>query len=137
MGVIMKKIIFEIPYPDKKTQWTKPYSMNAIYAGKHWAERAKDKEYWYYLTAGALNRAKIERKLMRGPASITFFWNDGLDLDNHAYIAKMITDSLKGILIRDDGRRFYQQMTFRFWDENRIKVEIEEYDTVFPGGEKV
>lgn len=103
----MKEMIC-IEYPKTKAgkrQWGKEYGMNAIYAGKHWSRRKADSEYWHSLTQAALVRAGIPQRPAPKPVSIDFWWDDRLDLDNHAYMAKMIVDALKGWVIQDDNRR--------------------------------
>lgn len=112
---------FEIPYPKKKTEWTKRYSLNKYYAGKHWAERSKDAEYWHYLT---VNYAP--KKMFTKPVIITFYFNDGLDISNHSAIAKMIEDGLKGIVIQDDNRKCVVGHEYYFHDRDTIRVKIRE-----------
>ena len=103
----MKEMIC-IEYPKTKAgkrQWGKEYGMNAIYAGKHWSRRKADSEYWHSLT-------------------IDFWWDDRLDMDNHAYMAKMIVDALKGWVIQDDNRRCVREIAHHWHDRGCILVEI-------------
>lgn len=121
---------FEIAYPTspaERKRWNKDYSLNAIYAGKHWSHRREDAEYWHLLTMSALLKAKVPRKLFGKPVCISFAWNDRLDCSNHAYIAKMIEDALKGWLIADDSRRYVKGFC-SFMDDNAggIIVEVRE-----------
>ena len=60
------------------------------------------------------------------PVSITFAWDDGLDIDNHAAIAKAVVDALKGYLLPDDDHRWYRQVIHRLWDGGCIRVEVTE-----------
>lgn len=115
-------MIFYIEYPPKISD----YGMNAIYAGKHWTKRKKDAEYWHMLTINALRQQGIHRKLFGKPVEITIFWNDRLDIDNHAYMGKMIVDALKGYLIEDDSRKYFVGIFHKFHNEKRIKVEVTE-----------
>lgn len=120
---------FIIPYPNTKEgrkHWAKEYGLNAIYAGKHWAKRKKDSEFWHYLVTVELKRQGVERKLFKSPVKITFYWHDNLDIDNHAYMGKMIADALKGYLIQDDNKKHYTQVTHKFHDEDYIKIEVTE-----------
>ena len=84
---------FIIPYPTNKTQrsgWCKQYGLNAIYKGKIWQLRQADsKFFWHYLVKRELMGQKIPRKLFEKPVTMTFWWNDGMDIDNHAYMGKM------------------------------------------------
>lgn len=113
---------FYIDYPPKISQ----YGMNAIYAGKHWTKRKKDAEYWHMTVVNALRLQGIHRGLFQSPVSITFSWNDRMDIDNHAYMGKMVVDALKGYLIEDDTKKFFTEVIHKFHDEKRIKVEINE-----------
>lgn len=118
-------ISFEIDYPDTKagrSQWGREFSLNAYYAGKHWAVRKKDADYWHLLTVAALN--KVPHGLINGPVEIRFYFNDKLDCSNHAAMAKMIEDALKGIVIVDDSPKYVQGMYFGFHDKPCIKVNV-------------
>ena len=103
------------------------FGLNAIYAGKHWSQRKEDKDYWHWLIKSELMKQKIPVQMFSNPVSITFYWNDGLDCSNHAYIAKMIEDCLKGYLIKDDSRHYVGEIRHKFYDGPCIKVEIQEF----------
>lgn len=118
---------FTIPYPRTKagkSAFCKRFSLNAIYAGKHWSKRKEDAEYLHNTVRYALAEQGIRPKLYDRPVSITFYWDDRLDIDNHAYIAKGITDALKGYLINDDDRRFVKEVHHKFYDGDCITVEV-------------
>lgn len=120
---------FTIPYPRTKSgmkQFCKQFGLNSIYAGKHWSKRHEDAEYMHNTVKAALMQQKIPRKLFDRPVKITFFWNDRLDIDNHAYLGKLIADALKGYLIQDDSRKYYSEVTHKFHDSDFIGVEVEE-----------
>lgn len=120
---------FRIPYPPTpagKKQWTKYYGMNAYYAGKHWAQRKKDADFWHGLTRHCMDAAKLRRKPFEKPVIVTFWWNDRLDIDNHAIMGKMIVDAMKGRLIEDDTRRYLKGVSHLFHDEDCIRVVVEE-----------
>jgi hypothetical protein len=103
----------------------KEYGLNSIYAGKHWAKRKADKEDWHTLVLSAL--ANLHSfGMFDKPVKITFYWNDGLDCSNHAYMAKMIEDCLKGYIIKDDSRRYVKEICHKFYDKPFITVEIVE-----------
>ena len=94
----MAKEVFRIAYPKtgaEKKKWAKEYGMNAYYAGKHWALRKKDAELWHWLTLAAMNAQGIRRTPFKLPVAVTFYWNDRLDIDNHAIMGKMIVDAMK------------------------------------------
>lgn len=120
---------FRIYYPKSKAEqkrWAKEYGMNAYYAGKHWAIRKQDAEYWHLLTRSAMNRQEIRVRPFEKPVEISFLWNDRLDIDNHAIMGKMIVDAMKGRLINDDSRRFVKGVYHGFHDEDYILIQIRE-----------
>lgn len=119
---------FTIPYPPKTqmAKWNKTYGMNAIYAGKHWAKRNADKEFWHNLVYTCLIKQKVPEKPFENPVQITFRWNDNLDCSNHAYMAKLIEDGMKGYLLKDDNRKHVKGILNYFHDEDYIEVEITE-----------
>ena len=118
---------FTIDYPRTKAEkagWSRLYGLNAIYAGKHWSKRNEDKQFWHMMVGSAMNRARIPRKPFEKPVSITMWWDDGLDIDNHAYMGKMIVDSLRGWLLTDDRRRYVKSVRHCFHDKGYILVEV-------------
>ncbi|SBW02531.1 hypothetical protein KL86CLO1_11661 [uncultured Eubacteriales bacterium] len=120
-------ISFTIPYPSgkkAKSAFCNRYGLNAYYAGKHWAARKTDANVLHTLTIAALNRAKIPKKIINEPIVVTFYWDDGLDVDNHAVIGKAVVDALKGNLIADDNRKHFRRVTHDCWDGGSILVEI-------------
>ena len=120
---------FKIPYPPTKagkSQWAKEYGLNAYWAGKHWAKRKADAEYWHCLVHAELRKQGIKPRIAKNPVSITFRWNDRLDLSNHAAMSKMIEDAVKGWIIQDDSRKWVQEIRHIWHDENYIEVEIKE-----------
>ena len=119
----MEDLKIIIPYPKMKN-FAKRFGLNAIYAGKHWAKRKEDKDYWDNHVRVELIKQGINRGIYTSPVALTFSWNDRLDCSNHAYMAKMIEDSLKGCLIKDDSRKYVQEITHRFHDLPYILLEI-------------
>lgn len=120
---------FRIYYPNTpagKKRWSKLYGMNAYYAGKHWAQRKQDADYWHLLTNAAMNKQDVRRRPFEKPVVISFYWNDRLDIDNHSVMGKMIVDSMKGRLIQDDNRRWLKGVEHYFHDEEYILVKIRE-----------
>lgn len=122
-------IEFCIPYPPTKkgkSAFCRRYGLNAYYSGKHWAARKKDADELHALTLTSLKRARVRKHLFPGPVRITFLWDDGLDIDNHAAIAKAAVDAMKGYLLADDNRRHFAEVRHGFWDGGSIKVIVEE-----------
>ena len=65
--------------------------------------------------------------MVDGPFAVRIYWNDRLDLDNHAAMGKMIVDALKRVIIPDDSRRWFKRLEYGWHDEDWIEVEIEEW----------
>ena len=103
------------------------YSLNKIYSGRHWARRKQDAELWHWLTVSALRKAGIKKNICSSPVSITFYWGTKLDLDNTAYMRKLIIDALKGYLIRDDTQKYVVELCDKTQRVSRgITVVVEE-----------
>lgn len=125
----MRKERFTIDYPKSKAEqkrWNRQYGLNAIYAGKHWSKRNEDKEFWHNMTWAAMHRAKVPKKLFDKSVAVTMHWNDGLDIDNHAYMGKMIVDSMTGWLFQNDNRQYVKSVKHEFHDKDYILVEVSE-----------
>ena len=119
---------FDIPYPKTKkgkAAFCKRFGLNAYYSGKHWTARKKDAEELHLLTVACMKKAKIRRKMVNRPVCITFLWDDRMDIDNHAAIAKAVVDAMKGYILPDDNPQFYRKVTHEFWDGGCIRVEVE------------
>lgn len=122
---------FIIHYPKTdagKKAWAKEYGMNKIYAGCHWSVRRKDAQFWHALTLSAINAAHIRKRPFDKPVVITFLWNDRLDCTNHAYMAKLIEDGMKGKLINDDSRRWVKGVENYFHEKPYIRVTLTEVE---------
>ena len=122
-------ISFTLPYPKNKKQkasFCREYGLNSIYAGKHWSRRKADKDYWKWLVMSELRKQGVPAGYVQKPVEITFSWDDGLDCSNHAYAAKMIEDSIKGYIIKDDDRKYVKRIIHEFNDDGIIKVKLQE-----------
>ena len=122
-------IRFTIPYPATKkgkAAFCKRFGLNAYYSGKHWAQRKRDADELHMLARAAMNRAHIKRQPLENPVEIRFYWDDGLDADNHAVIGKAIVDAMKKAVIENDDRRYVAKVSHEFWDGREILVEVEE-----------
>lgn len=116
---------FQISYPKsakEKRKWTSQYGTNAYYSGKHWAVRKRDSEFWHWLVRAATSNVDPVKE----PVEIYFSWDDGIDVDNHSIMGKMITDALKGRVIPDDNRRYLKAVRHGFNDDDIIRVQIRE-----------
>lgn len=122
-------IRFTIPYPPTKkgkSAFCKRFGLNAYYAGKHWAQRKRDAEELHMLARSAMNRAHVKRRIADRPVEVRFYWDDGLDSDNHAVLGKAFVDAMKGTLIKDDNRRCVAKVSHEFWGGGEILVEVKE-----------
>lgn len=125
------KETFVIDYPSTdagKKAWNKMYGMNAIYAGKHWSKRREDANFWHQMTVLAMRKAHCRKKPFEKPVVITYLWNDRMDLSNHAYMAKMIEDAMKGVLITDDTKKYVKGVEHYFHNAPCIKVIVQEIE---------
>lgn len=122
-------ITFDIPYPQTKkgkAAFNRRFGLNAYYAGKSWPERKRDAEELHLLALSGMRRAGIGRKLVEHPVGITFYWDDRLDVDNHAVLGKAFVDAMKGYILPDDNGRWFRRVSHELWDGGCIRVEIEE-----------
>lgn len=120
-------IRFTIPYPPTKqgkSAFCRRYGLNAYYAGKSWPERKRDAEELHQLAALSMRRAGIKRQMLTGPSEVCFFWNDRLDVDNHAVLGKAFLDAMKGCILPDDNRKWVKRVSREFWDGKDILVEV-------------
>ena len=118
---------FTLPYPinqRQKASFCRQFGLNSIYAGKHWAARNEDKKFWMHLVAVELKRQQVPERYFDRPVRIMFGWDDGLDIDNHAYMGKMIVDALKGHLLKDDSRKYLVSVAHEFRQDGCITVRI-------------
>ena len=125
----LKTISFCIPYPPTKkgkAAWNRRFGLNAYYAGKHHQARKRDADELHTLALACMRKAKIHKKLVTGPVEIRFYWDDGLDCDNHAVIGKAVVDAMRGYLLPDENRRWVKKVSHEFWDGGCIRVEVAE-----------
>lgn len=124
-------ICFTIPYPPTKagrTAWNKRYSLNAYWSGKPYYQRNKDAREIHILTLLSMRKSKIQKNLVEYPVEVRFFWDDGLDADNHSALGKMILDAMKGHIFQDDNRKWVKRVSHEFWDGGEIMVEVLPYE---------
>ena len=122
-----KAICFAIRYPQgkkAKAEWNKRFSLNAYLGRKSHYERVKDVRHIHTLVMFALKEYRVPQKMFDCPVEITFYWDDRLDIDNHAALGKMIVDCLKKYLIFDDNPKWFKRVTHAFWDGGQIGVEV-------------
>lgn len=122
-------IRFIIHYPPTKAamaEWNRRYGLNAYYSGKHYQQRKKDADALHKITLCALKKAGIKKILLKNPVEVRFYWDDRLDIDNHAVLGKAILDAMKGWILHDDNRRWVRKVSHEFWNGGEIRIEIEE-----------
>lgn len=123
-----KTVMFKIDYPQTKAgkaAWNRRYGLNAYYAGKHWAVRQKDAEYWHKLVRSELLKQNVPISMFNVPVGVKLWFNDRLDIDNDSTYAKLIIDSLKGLFFEDDSKKYVQRLELNCHDEDYILVAIE------------
>lgn len=123
----MDVIRFTIPYPSTKqgmADWSRRYSLNAYWSGKHYAARNRDAREIHDLTLLCMKQAGIRKALLEYPVEVWFYWDDGLDVDNHGALGKMILDAMKGYILRDDKRKYVKAVHHEFRDGKEILVEV-------------
>lgn len=130
MEKVKVKECFRIEYPKTpagKKDWNKRFSDNAYYAGKHWAQRKKDADYWHDMVRACMDRAGLRRRPFDRPVVVHIFWNDKLDIDNHSIMGKMIVDAMKGRLLQNDSKKWLKGVAHEFHDRgDYIWVEVKE-----------
>lgn len=130
MEKVKARECFRIEYPNTpagKKDWNKRFSDNAYYAGKHWAVRKKDADYWHDMVRACMDRQGLRKRPFDRPVVVHIFWNDKLDIDNHSIMGKMIVDAMKGRLIQNDSKKWVRSVTHTFHDRgDYIWVEVKE-----------
>jgi hypothetical protein len=100
-------------------------SSNKFYSGCHWSKRKKIADKYHYLVKSQLSQ-KLD--MINKPVEIIIKYNNKFDIDNQGIMSKMIIDALKGVVIKDDSRKYFKRLTQEFWEGDGIKVEIMELD---------
>lgn len=122
---------FTIQYPPgkhQKSDFCRRFGLNAYYSGKPWPVRKKDANELHLMALAAMRKEKIPQKPFECPVRIKFFWDDGLDVDNHAVLGKCFVDAMKGYILHDDRRKWLKTVSHEMWNGGCIKVEISEVD---------
>ena len=108
---------------------TAKWGMNELYASaKHWSKRGSQAHEVHLLVKQAIRNQNRNVKPFKCPVSVRILYNSRLDLDNHGYLAKLIIDGMKGVLIEDDDRRYVKEIThgFHSGDPGVVLVEVKE-----------
>lgn len=117
----MKKI-FKIPIKINGKM-----GLNKIYAGVHWAIRSKDKEKMRLLVRSVVG---LNHKQYEKPVHLKMSFKSRLDISNHAYLFKLIEDSLvKCGLLKDDTDKYVAKITLEKQKSfDGVIVEMEEIE---------
>lgn len=96
-------------------------SLNRIYAGVHFTERAEHKEDYHY----AVMDAKPKKYTGEYPVEMHYHFKlngSPLDISNHAYMVKMVEDGLVacGIIV-DDTQKYVSKISVT--SEKQVKGE--------------
>jgi len=124
-------ICFTIPYPptkDGKSTFCRRFGLNAYYSGKDYHARKRDADELHLLAWAAMKKAKIRKQPFTVPVEVRFYWNDGLDVDNHAVMGKAFLDAMKGYIVQNDNRKWVRKVSHEFWDGNEILTEVWPYE---------
>lgn len=105
------------------------WGMNKIYAGTHWNDRKEQAQQVHLLVRAAIRKQNRSVRIFKHPVRVRIRYNSRLDIDNHGYLAKLIIDGMKGVLIEDDDRRYVKELYQGFYggDKKKIVVEVSEY----------
>lgn len=108
---------------------SKEFGMNELYSqSKHWGTRKWQAQQVHMLVRQQIRKVNRNAKPFDKPVVVTIWYNTRLDIDNHGYLAKLIIDGMKGILIQDDDRKNVKgiRQYFHSSDKGKIFVEVEE-----------
>lgn len=115
------KQVFKIPM-----KINEKLGLNKIYAGVHWTVRSEDKENMRLLVRSVVGLRQAYEK----PVHLKMFFKSRLDVSNHAYLFKMIEDSLvKCGLLKNDNDKYVKRITLEKQKEfDGVIVEVEEME---------
>lgn len=119
-------MIFYLEYPKEKSKFTKRFGFNSTYSGEHWSVRKRKTDEWHAWVIASMKEQGVMFRKLEEPVRFTFYWDDRLDIDNHALMGKLTVDALKGVLIDDDSRKHVIGVAHEFWKGGKIMVEIQE-----------
>ena len=101
------------------------YSLNSIYSGRHWSRRASIAKEIHSLIRLEIKARGLKRDIEK-PCELWLYYNSKLDCSNHGFLTKCIEDGMKGLLIKDDTRKYIKGIYQGFWNGEGVKVKIKE-----------
>lgn len=112
-------IQFTIPI-EMNSNW----SLNKIYSGKHWSTRKRDADAVHDAIKWTLMTRNPRPKVFPCPVEIEIEYDCRLDIDNCGYMSKLIIDGLKGIVIKDDTKKYVVSLKQSFWNGGGIRITV-------------
>lgn len=102
------------------------WGLNRFYSGEHWNIRKSQAAQVHTLVRTAVRKQCRNIEMFEKPVAVHIRYNSRLDIDNHGYLAKLIIDGMKGILIRDDDRHCVRELrqSFHACDKRLIFVVV-------------
>lgn len=102
------------------------WGMNRVYSGDHWSIRKQQAAQVHILVKAAIRKQCRNVPVFGSPVTVRIRYNSRLDIDNHGYITKLIIDGMKGLLIKDDDKRYVRELIqcFHTLDKQKIIVEV-------------
>lgn len=116
---------FELPM-QIRSEW----GMNRVYSGDHWSVRKRQATQVHLMVRSAIWKQCSSVRLFEKPVTIRILYRSRLDIDNHGYVSKLIIDGMKGVLIKDDDKRYVRELiqSFHNGDKNKVIVEVWDED---------
>lgn len=115
-------IQFVIPI-EMNSKW----SLNKVYAGSHWAVRKKDADSVHDAIRWTALTLNPRPKVFHCPVDIEIEYDCRLDIDNCGYMSKLIIDGLKGIVIKDDTKKYVASLKQSFWNGGGIRITVKKF----------
>ncbi len=105
-------------------------SLNEWYSSSHWTKRKSQKDYFkkkittLLLEQGCHKNGKIDK------FKVSLVYNSRLDPDNTITIIKIFVDSLKGLVVKDDTKKYFKGFSIEVNDKLPIDsyiIEVKEW----------
>ena len=113
-------------------EWTITYtgkwvSLNAYYQSRHWAVRNKLKNEWKEKFGWLLKEAGVQ---WMDAFCVSVKFNSRLDTENVIGGLKILVDTMKGVYIEDDTKKYYKGVSIEpdeTLDKNTYVITISEW----------
>lgn len=87
-------------------------SDNIFYESRHWTVRNGIKNKYKKIYTILLLEAKVKAM---SEISLVVRYNTNHDVDNTSIMGKMLVDTMKGVYIENDGKKFYTTRVTQYW----------------------